>query len=188
MSMIGSLDRPPIVLRSTRTKAVLTVIGGLAFVAFGVVLLRLGETGPLISGLACIGFFGFIAATGMVQAFRPATLIIEPRGVTHHGPFRTIAFRWRDIENIQVVEIKRAKVVGFDLTDAYQGPRELAGLSRQLTGVDTGLPGGWTIGPDALAGLLAAALARWLDAEALVPRQPPSRRTPAPQDPPPIVR
>jgi len=189
MSMKGSLDRPPIVLTSLRWKSALRIVGCLGFVGLGAWLMTLGEDGPFIAGLASVACFGFFLVMSLVQLVRPSTLTIGPAGVTHAGPFRTTAYRWRDIDNIRLIRINRSQLVAFDLTESYEGSEAMTALSRQLAGVDCGLPTGWSIGPTDLARLLNEARGRWLNSGASFPAtEPASRRTPPRRDQPPIVQ
>lgn len=158
--MQGSLDQPPIVIESSRSKTILLIVICTVFVAIGWWMTHSGQTKDVVFAWLGIGFFGLGIPAGLIQLVRPATLEIGPTGVTLRTVFRAHSYRWSDVKDFRVFQIKSAKLIGFDFTDSYPGQRALSGMNRSIAGVEASLPG-LSIGADQLCELLTAAQARW---------------------------
>ena len=161
----GSLDQPPIVLRSRRARAVWLIIGSAGFVTMG--LFSLESTGPSLASLLSIGFFGLCGLVGAGLLIAPPRLEVSPSGLTQMVMWRTTKYAWTDIYNFRPAGLGWAnKTVGFDyLTERPKGTG-LKRLNTALAGRQGYLQPGWEIAPQDLANLLNDARERWLEATA----------------------
>jgi hypothetical protein len=163
--MQGSLDLPPIVIRSSRITAALMLLICAGFVAVGIWIVRdPGEdhvAAYLASAFSALGIPLF-----MWRLVRPDVLTLTPEGINWRSIFRTSSFRWdevRDFRSYAPSGKTTTKHVGFDFTPSYRTRQgAFAHTARQLTGVDGSLGGGWELGVTDLADLLNNARARWL--------------------------
>jgi hypothetical protein len=162
--MQGSLDAPPIVIRSSRTYSALMLLIAAGFVAIGAFMLRDPKESAAISYLIMI-FFGAGIPLFAWQLIRPGVVTLGPDGVTWRSPFRTVHYRWDDLQNFRPYKPTSktiSKHLGFDFTDSYHashgGPKS---VTKAMTGVEGSLGSGWGLSADELAELLNQAQAHW---------------------------
>ena len=163
--MQGSLNAPPIVIGSSRTYAALMLVIAAVFVAIGAFMLRDPKESATISWLIMI-FFGAGIPLFAWQLIRPSVLTLVPDGVSWRSPFRTVHYRWDDLQNFRPYKPAAksiSKHLGFDFTDSYHAKRGGPyGLAMVMTGVEGSLGGGWELGAAELAELLNQARAQWV--------------------------
>jgi protein-tyrosine phosphatase len=167
--MQGSLDRPPIVVRSSRWTALWLLIAGGAFVAVGVGMVghpRAGHPSDPAFGYFSIVFFGLGVVFFAARLLRPDELELGPAGLIWRNFVRTRSWRWRDVWNFRPYRPTarvRSAHIGFDFADDYE-PQNRGGreITRRLTGVEGSVGGGWELRAADLADLLNTARARWI--------------------------
>jgi hypothetical protein len=164
--MQGSLDNPPVIVRSSRRTALLMLLVCVAFTGTSIAMLR-DPAQPSWIGYACAVFFGLGIPIFAARLSRPDTIWIGPSGLIWRSVFRTMSLRWRDVRGFRPYR-PTAKVIsahiGFDFTDDYKPDQHGSrGVVRQLTGVEGSFGGGWELDADELASLLNEARARWVD-------------------------
>ena len=164
--MQGSLDQPPITLRGSRR-------GGAAFLVFGLLLTGAGAlavVGPKVSP-AGVGFFIFgllLFFVGVKSVVSPAQLSIGPGGLELNGALGSRRFAWDEVAAFRVVQLRRARLIGFDRT----GTAARNGLFRDLAAAltpanissayDAAIPGKWpSVAAEDLVELLNDARHRW---------------------------
>ena len=118
----GSLDLPPIVIRSSKRTSSLLLLIAAVFVAIGVRMLRAHLRIPrsaisrsFFSG-AGIPIFGW-------RLIPPDLLTVAPDGITWRSMLRTVHWAWDDIQNFRPyspVSRTVSKHLGFDFTDGYR--------------------------------------------------------------------
>jgi hypothetical protein len=162
--MHGSLDAPPIVIRSSRTYSALMLVIAAVFVAIGAFMLGDPKESATISYLVII-FFGAGIPLFAWQLIHPSVLTLAPDGMTWRSPFRTLSYQWDDLQNFRPYKPTSktiSKHLGFDFTDSYHAKRGGPyGLAKAMAGVEGALGGGWELGAAELAELLNTARARW---------------------------
>ena len=160
--MQGSLDQPPIVIRSSLSRTATLLLGSGAFVLGGLFLLAQGR--DTFADLLAIGFFGLCGLVALAMLIVPPRLEIGPSGLTQTVLWRKSRFVWTDVYDFHPKTLGLAtKGIGFRYVRLLQGVR--APSSR-----NTILLGGWEIDEQALADLLNAARERWLSADPEGPR------------------
>jgi hypothetical protein len=163
MRMQGSLDAPPIVIRSSRGNSALMLAISAVFVAIGAFMLRDPEQSAAISWLIIIVFAAGIPFFGW-RLIRPDILTLSPDGVIWRGALRTVHWKWGDAQNFRPYSPAGktiSKHVGFDFTDNARASR-LRHATKAMTGVEGSLGGGWELSAAELAELLNTARARWV--------------------------
>ena len=164
MNVQGSLDQPPIVIRSSRLYSALMLLIAAGFVAIGAFMLRDPKESATISYLIMI-FFGAGIPLFAWQLIRPGVLTLAPEGASWRSPFRTVHYQWNDLQNFRPYKPAGksiSKHLGFDFTDSYRaGHGGSYGLAKTLTGVEGSFGGGWELSAADLAQLLNQARARW---------------------------
>jgi hypothetical protein len=162
--MQGSLDLPPIVIRSSRITAALMLLICTGFVAIGIWIVRDPAEDHVAAYLAS-AFFALGIPLFMWRLVRPDVLTLTPEGINWRSIFRTSSFRWDEVQDFRPYAPSgkaTSKHVGFDFSASYHAQHgALSRTARQLTGVDGSLGGGWELGATDLADLLNNARARW---------------------------
>lgn len=163
--MEGSIDLPPIVIRSSRWQAAVYLLIAVGFVAIGVWMLKDPRTSPWISYLVIV-FFGLGIPIFGYRFIKPDVLTLAPEGIVWRSIFRTARWRWDEVKGFRPYAPTGKTVtkhIGFDFTEAYRGQGAgLRGATRALTGVEGSLGTGWELKPADLCDLLNQARARWL--------------------------
>ena len=162
--MQGSLDQPPIIIRSSQKYSALLLLIAIVFVASFVFMLR----DPTINrGTAYFGlvFFGLGIPLFAWRLIRPDVMTLAPDGITRRSTFRAIHWTWGDVQAFRAYKPTSKNVskhLGFDFTDSYyaKGGRDLRAV-KAITGVEGSLGGGWEMNATDLADLLNTARARW---------------------------
>jgi hypothetical protein len=160
----GSLDQPPIVVRSSRSTSFLMLIISVAFVAAGVGILRDPHQNHAMGYLG-IAFFGLGIPIFAWRLVRPDILTLAPDGITWRNALRTTHWQWSDVERFRAYSPSSrssSKHVGFDFTDRYHAEtRGLRQTTKAIAGVEGSLGGGWELGAADLSDLLNKAWIRW---------------------------
>jgi hypothetical protein len=164
MTMQGSLDQPPIVIRSSQKTSLWMLLASIVFVAGGVLIARDPTQNPVMGYLG-IAFFGAGIPLFAYRLIRPDVLTVAPDGITWRTPFRTASWRWDDVRNFRPYAPGGrtiSKHLGFDFTDDYHlHSKGLRRTAKTLTGVEGSLGGGWELSAADLADLLTTARTRW---------------------------
>jgi Bacterial PH domain len=164
--VLGSLDQPPIVIRSSRLYSALMLLIAAGFVAIGAFMLRDPKESATTSYLIMI-FFGAGIPLFAWQVIRPGVLTLSPDGVSWRSPFRTVHYQWSDIQTFRPYKPAAkslSKHLGFDFTDSYRARRGGPyGLAKAMAGVEGSFGGGWELSAADLAELLNQARARWAE-------------------------
>jgi hypothetical protein len=165
----GSLDQPPIVVRSSQLQSFVLLVISMVFFLAGVLI-----PPKTAGGYLWIAFSGLGVLLFAWRCARPDILIVAPDGVTSRIAFRTKHWQWSDLQNFRPYSPAGrtlSKHLGFDFTDSYWGQsRRLRHTVKAITGVEGTLGGGWELSAACLADLLNKARIRWAGAS-------PSRRT-----------
>ena len=108
--MQGNFDAPPIILRSSRWKALLGLSGSLLFgLVSTLAILDIRSDGtPAIDVWALYVTAGICALAApilLVLAIRPNTMTVSPGGVTIRGLFQQYVYRWEQLSNIETMRI-----------------------------------------------------------------------------------
>lgn len=162
--MQGSLDLPPIVIRSSIFTSLLMLLIAMIFVAIGVWVLR-DPTENHTMAYLLIAFFGAGIPLFGWRLVRPDVLTVAPDGITWSTALRTVHWAWDDVQNFRAYSPASrtvSKHLGFDFTDSYRARNGQFSLTaKALTGVEGSFGGGWELGAADLADLLNKARARW---------------------------
>jgi hypothetical protein len=163
MTMQGSLTQPSIVIRSSQMTPLLMLLAAIPLVAGSVLAARDPTHSPMMGYLG-IALFGACIPLAVCRLVRPDVLTVAPDGITWRSLFRTISWRWDDVQNFRpYAPTSRtiAKHLGFDFTDSYRVHGEaLRYTARALTGGEGSVGGGWELSAADLADLLNTARAR----------------------------
>jgi len=162
VSLKGSLDAPPIVLRAGPIRgAALAVIG----IGLGLLLLSLAVGFHIDDPSIAVGvlILSLIGALGVVMLVRPTTLTIDRDGLTLRVLGRTRRYAWVDVHDFRAMRIGLvSKLVGFSFVNQAARGATTRQFNAAMTGVEATLSPGLEMKCEALADLLNEARERWL--------------------------
>lgn len=162
--MQGSLDQPPITVRSSQSTSLLMLLIAVVLVAIFIQMMKDPEQSRLVVWLGLVLFAACIPLFAW-RLIRPDILILAPDGITWRSLLRTVHWSWDDVQGFRAYKPAPkaiSKHVGFDFTPSYHaGSSGLRQAAKALTGVEGSLGGGWEIDAAELADLLNRARARW---------------------------
>ncbi|MDX8532471.1 STM3941 family protein [Mesorhizobium sp. VK25A] len=160
----------PRIIRGSRAKNLLYLLGGIAFVWIGAYLVRdSGSQSGLIAvkmiviGWTSIVFFGLCALASVLLFVRPRVLILDGSGLAIGGGIvrSPLKIAWRDIQGFHVRKQNRHKSIGFRFEPGAKTP-----LNRR-PGIELSLPGGgWTLSIEKMVELLNTYRQQALNSEA----------------------
>jgi hypothetical protein len=154
--MIGSLERPPIVIRQSRGKSLFVALLCLALAGAGIWSLQHAPAYRPLSGWMAVIFLGVSAIIGLWRLVAPATLSISKDGLSYTERKRTTELRWREIETF--------RYTGWTWGDvgARLGLRPPA-VTIEFSSFSSPkqLPVGWELDAEPLCELLNKARAQW---------------------------
>ena len=137
--MQGSLDSPPIIVRSSKWTALWMLLVSILFVDIFVLMLR--DPNPtkqsqLLIAYTGAGFFGLGILVFFTRLLRPDTLEIAPSGLTWRSLVRSMSFRWQDVRDFRSYRPTarvRSPHVGFRFCRQLQARK--AGIAPSLTAI-----------------------------------------------------
>ncbi len=156
--MLGSLDNPPIVVRSDRRKSSFFLATFLAPLAFFVHRLIMGsrDWGDwFLTGSLC-----WISVVVIFRLVIPDTLYISGKGITYKSQWILREFEWKDITHIFASGVS-GSFVGLNYTDNYNKYVFMRKINSFLGGAEGCLYGGWEVDVKPLCELLNQARDRW---------------------------
>lgn len=164
--MQGSLDSPPVIVRSSQRTTLWMLLVSILFTGASITMLREpAKQSQLWIDYACAVFFGLGIPIFSARLFRPDTLFIGPSGLVWRSVFRSMSLRWHDVRNFRPYRptaLVRSAHIGFDFADDYKPEQHGSrGVVRQLTSVEGSFGGGWELDAAELAKLLNGARAKW---------------------------
>jgi uncharacterized membrane protein YhaH (DUF805 family) len=168
------LDSPPVTLTGARGQGVRILIVGLLMLFGGALGVAAGPHGRA-AGVFCFGVGLVFVALGISTLAAPTQLVLEPDALKIRGAFRTRSFRWDEVANFRVVQVRKAQMIGFDRPGRTAGGGMFRDVGLALTVADIPgpfdgiVPGVWP-GDSARAAAeqLSAARERWAGAPAPV--------------------
>lgn len=110
----------------SRVRTALVTLGGLGFVALGVVLCLIGlhtqdprSVPALITGVVSIPFFGLAAAFGLIRLISPQPAVVLDNTGLHDRASLTAAgfLPWREIDNVVCLCLGTQRMLSIGLTD-----------------------------------------------------------------------
>lgn len=152
----GSLDHPPLIVRSSRWKALATLAVGLVFGFFW------GRTNPHAGAAWDFAFHWAIAALivgfGVFRLIKPSRLELSPTGLVWFTGIQTVRYAWSDFSGFAVeTRPKGGSYAGFTLAEKTAQRSAFSALSGSLGG-------GWDISVEELVVNLNDARRRWTTA------------------------
>ncbi len=108
---MNAADLPDTVfLRTPRWKALLVLLGSVAFVAIGAVLVRQGEA----FGWLAIAFFGLGVPVALIMLLGKSGLSLDRAGFEMPVFGGRRRYRWRDVSAFEAVNVYGAAMIVFD--------------------------------------------------------------------------
>lgn len=141
--------REPVTLRPRRLKGLALIAVCVAFAVVGAIV---GADGKLVGWLV-LAFFGLGAAVIAASLVSGSSYLrLDGDGFEVRALFRAGRFGWSEVANFRPFRTPGGSFVGFDFAPGFE-PRA-AVISRDLAGVEGGLPDTYGLTPDQLAALL----------------------------------
>lgn len=156
--MRGSLDDPPIIIVTSRSKFLRALATCVAFATAGIFMVRDGNA----DGYWITGFFGLGVVVALWRIWVPAHLELSPEHLLWFTGNKTICYRWIEFQDF--VPFRPAKFsthVGFILAPGSRLKTSLSDWSRRTFSVSGSFGGGWEIRAPDLIELLNKAQKRW---------------------------
>ncbi|PNS09747.1 hypothetical protein [Solilutibacter silvestris] len=109
-----------------------------------------------IAGWVCVALLAILFIAVVLNAVLPGSsyLRLEPSGMTIRSAYRDHRYSWTDISEFFVVPIGGRQMVCWHYSPSYKGQKALRALSKNVTGVDAGLPDTYGYSATDLAQLL----------------------------------
>lgn len=150
--MRGSLDHPPIVVRTSRWKALLHL---LSVAVLAALMSPVARTRWMANPLAwmLIVIFGALVLASLWELAAPGRLVIGPDGVEQRDLWRRRVWGWGEAHRFRPASNRFYRFVGFDRVPGTSGAGSVDGLNQD-----------WELPPAALAALLNQARDRWFHA------------------------
>ena len=144
-------DDQTLVIRGSRRKAALAVLGTAALAACGVWMLsdafqssRYPREMTLVVGWVSVSLFGFFTVLLAIQTFFPPTLVLTPQGFTLTSWTRRVVVNWTSVRQVFLVEAGRVGSVNWHLNDNAPERGAISDFSRMAGSVGSA-GGGWTL-------------------------------------------
>ena len=150
-----------VVLAGSKQKAVLFLMGSLAFVGLGV----LGVLNGKMFGWAAIIFFG-LGVVLSIYMLMPGTvqMQIDKDGIEMKTPFKPMKIAWSDVNGFYVAELRtglsKTKMIGIEFSESYKNIRA-ARVSSSVTGAEGVLPNDFKLSAEEMCELLNKYKQRW---------------------------
>lgn len=135
------------VIAASRGKTALMCLGSIGLVVIGVWLVKEHSSEKaMIAGWAALGLFPLVGGMWTLQLVWPSRLVLDGDGIAFHYLFATFYRRWADIRQIDVLQIRSARIVK---------------LVAKPGGSDLELGGAWPVSTEELVSLIEDYLARF---------------------------
>lgn len=160
--MQGSLDHPPIVIRSPRLKCLLITLATLIGALIGLWLATADESSLKGWPIDLAVIFLFVCSAGMaIQTIWPPQLVLTTEGFDCRVPMlpfvsRRLRARWDDIADIKIWSMHGVETVAY-----VTKPSVKAGFNKANFGVDDCFPPVLEVPKDQLYDLMRQAWLRW---------------------------
>ncbi len=159
----GSFEKPPIVVTSSRRKALIGVAFGLILLfGAGIQIVRHQATALTYFGAA---FFSLCVVVLIWRLCVPARLVLARQGLTWFTGVKTWRFSWRDFDEFKVFKPPHARTwhIGFTYAPGSAKNTKSSARLKKHTGLDGGFGCNWDVETRALAAILNTAKTRWAD-------------------------
>ncbi len=162
--MIGSLEHPPIVMKTPRGKslAFLVIFIVLAGPVIGVTVA--GPNEPIWHLLAGAALFGIGVLLFGWPLVRPETLTISADGLRYTTLWRTHSLAWADVLQFGLTTMNLSTWVTVNYAPSYGRNPGLRKFNQSWMGLEGMLPNNWEMDPASLCKLLNDARERWAGA------------------------
>ena len=104
LTMLGSLNQPPIIVRSSRTKVFWAFLASVCIAAIGIFDFLLAQTPPPASGLFVTTLCVFGSAYCAWKLARPDILELSPQGLIYKMRLSNRKYGWSEINIFRVKE------------------------------------------------------------------------------------
>ncbi len=151
-----------LVLRRSRSKTVLSMLGSIAFVTIGLFMV----SGPIadssrhspefvkLMGWACIAFFGGTGLLSIRNLIRPTELVLSAEGFQVKGVRRTPLVPWRDVRGFFIAQVQLSKFVCYELDQEPTALQLATGRGSAGTWGNGQIPAHLELHPDKVLELL----------------------------------
>ena len=150
------------VLRQSRKKAALSILGSAAFVAIGILIVtgRMSGSGryspefALLMGWVCVIFFGLTGVLAIRGLIKPTEVILSPEGFKVLGLREKALVRWADVQNFFICQVQRTRIVCYERRGEPTDFQRAMGMNRTGQWGDGQIPAHLELHPDKVLELL----------------------------------
>ncbi len=158
--MLSATPPLPRTLRPSRTRTALMLLGSVAFVAIGVLMVRDHEPlGYLVGGSFALG----VPIFALQFHPRAAYLQLTGQGFTFCSLFRAHTVEWKTVAEFGVIGIGAHRMVGWNFVPGHPRTGHARAISRALSSYEAALPDTYGLRPVELADLMNTLRQRWDD-------------------------
>lgn len=149
-----------LVFEGNKSKAILLLLGSLAFVATSVFLVAKGQHDAW-GGLIFFGLYALVA----VYMLLPGTIRLQvgPGGIEMKTLFKPMKLRWEQVESFHVAYLSpgHTKMIGIRYAPSYQTMRMARSVVSALTGLEGALPSHFNCSAEELCRILNESKRKW---------------------------
>jgi hypothetical protein len=133
-----------------------------AFIAAGIVMIH--DPQVSLEGYFVTAFFGLGLPVFLWRIFLPAWLELSPNGLRWFTSRKVERYSWHEILEFRVYGPSAySRQVGYVLGPQSTRHTKVSAVVRNMSGVDGGFGGSWTLGANKLMELLNCAREKWTD-------------------------
>jgi len=147
----------PFTIYPKKTRWLGVLLGSLAFVAGGILMIRNGDW----KGWLAAAFFGLGIPVSLIQLYsKKLSLKVSEDGIEIGSLFRTTRLQWPDISEFGVITVRHHgftvnKMVGLNYSPEYERLSKARAVAKALSGYDGALPDTYGFSAEELAELLS---------------------------------
>jgi hypothetical protein len=132
---------------ASRRKALLLLVGCIAFFALGIFVLK---KDPLVGWITAI-FFGLGIPLSILMLFsKRVYLKLTADGFEMASLFNKQMIRWSDVDGFRLGQVRNVKMIAIVYEPDYKGQKMLRKVSASLAGMEGAIPNSYVVSPDAL--------------------------------------
>ncbi len=131
-----------LIFYASRSKAVLLLLGSIAFVAMG---WWMKEQKPII-GWLCVAFFGLGIPASIIM-FMPGVMYLrlDKSGFEMSSIGRKNKIKWRDVQSFRIDSVRGTKMIAINYSPRFAEQRASRAVAVALSGMEGAIPNSYNV-------------------------------------------